>query len=76
MPIYEYICEACGAEFEELVKSMTGASDVCCTQCDSPKVTRKLSVPSAPHTAPDFTPPPSCGGCGQGPGGACPFQNN
>ncbi len=40
MPIYEYRCE-CGAEFEKLVDSRTV---VACPTCDSPRVTRRLSM--------------------------------
>ena len=40
MPIYEYRCQ-CGAEFEKLVDSRTV---VACPSCDSPQVTRRLSL--------------------------------
>ena len=41
MPIYEYRCPQCGTEFEKLVDSRTV---VACPSCDSPKVTRRLSL--------------------------------
>ena len=41
MPIYEYICQACNAEFEKLVFSTT---KVTCAKCGSPDIKKKLSV--------------------------------
>ncbi|MDO4551550.1 MAG: zinc ribbon domain-containing protein [Planctomycetia bacterium] len=46
MPIYEYVCEKCMHEFEELV---TGSQKPKCPSCNSVKLRRKLSVPSSPH---------------------------
>ncbi len=46
MPIYEYVCEKCNTEFEELV---TGGKKPCCPACKSDELRRKLSVPSSPH---------------------------
>ncbi len=41
MPIYEYLCNGCGGEFEELVLSM--GSDVACKMCDSSDLTKIMS---------------------------------
>ena len=41
MPIYEYACLACGAEFE---KFMQRPSAVVCVSCESERVSRRLSV--------------------------------
>jgi putative FmdB family regulatory protein len=41
MPIYEYRCAACGRSFERLVH---GQQMVACPACDSPNVTRLLSL--------------------------------
>jgi putative FmdB family regulatory protein len=41
MPIYEYACQACGRHFEKLVHAQ---SSVACPACDSPRVSRQLSV--------------------------------
>ncbi|HEY7041613.1 MAG TPA: zinc ribbon domain-containing protein [Methylomirabilota bacterium] len=41
MPIYEYGCLACGAEFEKLVQAPT---KVACPSCQSERVSRHLSV--------------------------------
>ena len=41
MPIYEYGCLACGAEFEKFVQVPTA---VACPSCQSERVSRRLSV--------------------------------
>ena len=75
MPIYEYCCQSCRHEFEELVRSMTRDAAVRCPDCGSETVERKLSV-FAPHagsrssaTAP-HVPIGGCGRCGD-PNGPC-----
>jgi putative FmdB family regulatory protein len=71
MPIYDYRCAACGAEFEQLVRSDTRVS---CPECTSPKLERLMSLPARPAGAgkpADFSrlgPPPGGGGCC---GGGC-----
>jgi putative FmdB family regulatory protein len=42
MPIYEYVCDDCGAEYERLV--MKQGTAVSCPKCASAKNTIKLSV--------------------------------
>ena len=42
MPIYEYKCEGCGHEFEELV--MGYSAKVKCRECGSKKTAKKMSV--------------------------------
>lgn len=41
MPIYEYKCEECGKQFEELV--FAGREPEKCPQCGSTKVQRQMS---------------------------------
>jgi putative FmdB family regulatory protein len=67
MPLYEYACPTCRANFELLIR----ASDVAaCPTCGSERVAKLLSVPAA-HVAngaslPTCAPPmPSAGGCGR-----------
>jgi putative FmdB family regulatory protein len=48
MPLYEYRCEACGAEHELLVRA---SQEVRCPQCDSPRLVRLLSVTAPPVSA-------------------------
>jgi putative FmdB family regulatory protein len=62
MPIYEYRCRQCEAEFEKLVGSDTA---VACPHCDSAQVTRRLSLFRARVQA--GVGPPAAGG----PGGCC-----
>ncbi len=44
MPIFEFVCESCGEEFEELVRSFSDTSQVSCPQCNSEQVKKKISV--------------------------------
>ena len=51
MPLYEFRCPDCGAEFEELVGSreeeLAGET---CPSCQGPKVERKISsIAAIPH---------------------------
>ena len=48
MPIYEFRCQQCGAEFEELVKA-GGKAGVCPT-CGSERVERVYSAQAAPFS--------------------------
>ena len=42
MPIYEYICDDCGAEYERIVTN--ARTKVTCPKCESSKNTIQLSV--------------------------------
>ncbi len=44
MPIYEFICNDCGEEFEELVRSTSSTEGVTCPRCQGELVTKKISV--------------------------------
>ena len=46
MPIYEYACRACGAKFDQLVRTMSGSdtAKVKCPKCNSTQTSRALSV--------------------------------
>ncbi|MDH4045506.1 MAG: zinc ribbon domain-containing protein [Gemmatimonadota bacterium] len=46
MPIYEYHCPDCGADFERLVR---GQARVACPACESRSVERRFSVPARPQ---------------------------
>jgi len=70
MPIYEYACLACGAEFEKLVQR---PGPVGCVSCESERVSRRLSlvgVKTAGRTS-DASPAPTGGGGGGCCGGGC-----
>ncbi len=44
MPIYEFQCEACGEEFEVLLKSRSEISEVTCQKCGGKKLRRLMST--------------------------------
>jgi len=77
MPLYEYSCPSCGAQFEELVRSAADADKVKCPTCQK-KADRKFStfgVAMAPSkSSGGGSPPPSCGGCPGAGGGSCPYK--
>lgn len=64
MPVYEYVCESCGHEFEELTLSMADADGQRCPACSSDRVTRKLSVFAARQGASKPADLPAGGPCG------------
>jgi putative FmdB family regulatory protein len=71
MPIYEYRCDKCGAQFEELTSS-ADAAQVRCRRCASGRVTRLLStfaVGGSEAAAPFEAGP--CGACGAPQRGMC-----
>ena len=43
MPIYEFHCDACGADFEELFRSSSEKRKMVCPKCSSAKVHKKMS---------------------------------
>jgi putative FmdB family regulatory protein len=71
VPIYEFICQACQAEFEELVSS--SSEEVPCPSCKSTAVTRKVSMFAFKSAGGRFVSAQkggsSCSGCTPGPGG-------
>lgn len=71
MPIYEYTCKKCGAEFEELVSAQDELPP--CPKCRSGKVEKLMSAcavkteGSGGNDMPDLgAMPPMGGGCGGG----------
>jgi putative FmdB family regulatory protein len=72
MPLYEYHCLDCGAEFEELVRSEDEKIE--CEDCDSENVKRKMStfaMKTGGRTVADMAPPSGggrskCSGCSGG----------
>jgi putative FmdB family regulatory protein len=75
MPIYEYLCRACGAEFEELV--LAGES-VACPRCRAERAEKQLSTfatarsdsAARERASERASAPGPCGSCGdpRGPG--------
>jgi putative FmdB family regulatory protein len=65
MPLYEYRCAGCGAEFERYVSG--AAATVACPACASPDVKRKLSLFALKAAGPSLaTPGPAGGACCSG----------
>ena len=73
MPIYEYKCRDCKAEFEKIT-TMAKANDVECKKCGSKNTERLLSVFGVSSGIPDS--PCADGQCSpkECPGGRCPFS--
>jgi putative FmdB family regulatory protein len=44
MPIFEFICQACGEPFEELVRLSSQAAEIACPSCGSREVKKKIST--------------------------------
>jgi len=44
MPIYEFHCEKCGSDFEQLFPSSTARASAPCAKCGARKTRRKLSL--------------------------------
>jgi putative FmdB family regulatory protein len=67
MPLYGYECNACGREFETLVRSSETPS---CPSCESTDLTRQLSLIATPakSTGGDAPMCGGAGGCGMCPG--------
>jgi len=67
MPIYEFICNSCGKEFEQILSS-TDTSSVSCDSCKSSDIKKILSASSfkvGGSSLPLGNPAPAgCGGSG------------
>ena len=77
MPIFEYLCQDCGREFETFV---TGDRKPSCPACHSANLGKLLSAPgmvgAGERSASSSTQPPF-GGCGAGGAGcACRANSN
>ena len=67
MPIYEYCCEECRTEFQELVLSKAAELAVVCSKCNSSNITRLISgaaVKSGSSSSSGGTQSSGGGGCG------------
>ncbi|MEK9862614.1 MAG: FmdB family zinc ribbon protein [Limisphaerales bacterium] len=67
MPIYEFSCDDCNVEHEQLVRSHD-TSNLSCPSCGSSKLSKKLSVFAAASSDQASIPdcsgnPSSCGRC-------------
>ena len=47
MPIYEYRCQACGEQFDKLIRSLSQVPpEIACPACQSTQTQRMLSIPA------------------------------
>ena len=54
MPIYEYQCQECGAQFEKWLRTFTSSEQVRCPKCDSERVNKAVSLCSKSGSAGDY----------------------
>jgi len=47
MPIYEYLCSECNTLMEALIRTERDNKDLCCENCGSKRLTKKMSAPSS-----------------------------
>ncbi len=73
MPIYEFACPSCGADFEELVRRPADAATVACPRCGQANATKKLSriQINGLATASGYTEAPAAAGSSCCCGGSC-----
>lgn len=75
MPLYEYVCRECRANFEALIPSSRRDDGAACPQCAGVEVARKISLMAAPVIRSGVPSEPfSCGAptcCG----GGCSVDN-
>lgn len=64
MPIYEYVCEACGNKFEKLVRSMGSTQAQPCPKCGGKKTSRQFSSFAVGGEAPSGSGASHAAGCG------------
>lgn len=55
MPLYEFVCQACGASFEDICAA--GAAAPACPECGENAAERKISAPGPLHRNPFPFPP-------------------
>lgn len=76
MPIFEYICQDCGRDFERIVPRHDSSAD--CPHCDSKTVEKQLSVfaVSGRHSSSEGAMADAgCGQCGSATPGMCGLQD-
>ncbi|GAP08638.1 MAG TPA: zinc ribbon domain-containing protein [Anaerolinea thermolimosa] len=65
MPLYEYHCQECGADFEKMVRFSEANTNPPCPHCNSLQTSKRLSTFASPASgAPGI--PSSGGSCSTG----------
>lgn len=70
MPIYEYSCSICEADFEELIRRPEDEMELKCPGCGSGEIAKKFSSFGF-SSGGSFTPSTGGGGCSSCGGGHC-----
>ncbi len=67
MPLYEYACQSCKKNFDQLVRAAERDAKVKCPKCGSIKTARALSLVSvaADQKGAGSDDTPACGRCGE-----------
>ena len=69
MPIYEYICENCGTDFEKMMRFDQSDQMPACPKCTSIETRKRLSLFSSKGSGESLTEKASSGGCSSSRGG-------
>lgn len=64
MPIYEYVCNACGELFSKLQKMTVAEGETTCPKCGSTEVERMISACSIGAAGSSAPSGPACGAGG------------
>ncbi|MDO5673327.1 MAG: zinc ribbon domain-containing protein [bacterium] len=60
MPLYEYRCRSCGADFEHLTTSISQQHSVHCPRCGGKEVQKQISASSSLRSTAQQAGAPSC----------------
>lgn len=64
MPIYEFVCKACGGKFEKLLRFSESTEHIACPHCSSDKTQKRLSMIAVTPNGFGSNGTVSSGGCG------------
>jgi putative FmdB family regulatory protein len=76
MPVYEYVCQECGYNFDKMRPMSQADAPIVCTSCNSQSTKRKLSRFFASSEGRAIATPASSCGCGNCSGGSCGSCHN
>lgn len=66
MPMYEYVCQSCGHDFEILQRMGEGAAGLACPKCGEERVEKQFSTfassGNSTTASAGFSPGAGCGG--------------
>jgi len=61
MPIYDYRCTECGAEFEKMVRLSEADRTPLCPECGSPDTRKQITTFASPSSSSKNSTSSSCG---------------